>query len=91
MRISYKKKAQQSRMKRPVKQPLKAVITSAYELSSGELEELKTLFPEMKRIEVQNLVDPTIKAGVIVRIGTKQVDLSLERGLNTLQQYLYES
>jgi F0F1-type ATP synthase delta subunit len=71
--------------------PIKAIITSPYQLNEGEISELKSKFPVMGNYEVENIVKPTIHAGIIINVGTKRIDLSLERGLQNLKQFIYEN
>ena len=71
--------------------PIKAVITSAYQLDETEIADLKTRFPVMGAYEVENIVNSDIHAGVIINVGTKRIDLSLERGLQNLKQFIYEN
>ena len=77
--------------KKKVVRPIKAVITSAYPLNDNEISELRTKFPVMGTYEAENLVNPAIHAGVIINVGTKRIDLSLERGLQNLKQFIYEN
>ena len=86
MRTKYGKKKKVRVMK-----PIKAVITSAYQLNDTEITELKNKFPVMGSYEVENIINPAIHAGVIINVGTKRIDLSLERGLQNLKQFIYEN
>jgi F0F1-type ATP synthase delta subunit len=74
-----------------VVKPIKAVITSAYKLTDEELDQLRSKFPVMGNYEVENVINPDIHAGVIINVGTKRIDLSLERGLQNLKQFIYEN
>ncbi|MEO6508651.1 MAG: F0F1 ATP synthase subunit delta [Patescibacteria group bacterium] len=71
--------------------PIKAVITSAYQLNEAEISDLRVKFPMMGAYEVENVVNPDIYAGLIINVGTKRIDLSLERGLQNLKQFIYEN
>lgn len=83
MRIKDKKK-------KKIIKPIKAVVTSAYSLNESELAELRSQFPVMGTYEAENVVNPDIHAGLIINVGTKRIDLSLERGLQNLKQFIYE-
>jgi F0F1-type ATP synthase delta subunit len=80
----------QKNKKRKIIKPIKAVITSPYQLNETEISELRTQFPVMGTYEVENVVNPNIHAGLIINVGTKRIDLSLERGLQNLKQFIYE-
>ncbi len=71
--------------------PVKAVITSAYKLESSEIDALKKQFSIIGEYEVENIINPEIYAGVIINVGTKRIDLSLESGLQNLKQFIYEN
>jgi F-type H+-transporting ATPase subunit delta len=83
--------ALKNKKKKKIIRPTVAEITSAYQMSSEELEKLRSMFPVMGRYEVKNIVDPAIHAGIIITVGTKRIDLSLERGLQNLKQFIYEN
>jgi F0F1-type ATP synthase delta subunit len=76
--------------KKKMVKPIKAVITSAYALNEGEIAALRTQFPIMGSYEAENIINPDIHAGLIINVGTKRIDLSLERGLQNLKQFIYE-
>lgn len=74
-----------------VVKPIKAVITSAYQLKDEEIAALRSQFPVMGSYDAENIVNPSIHAGLIINVGTKRIDLSLERGLQNLKQFIYEN
>ncbi|AGH48710.1 MULTISPECIES: F0F1 ATP synthase subunit delta [Sphingomonadales] len=63
-----------------------AEVTSAHPLSDAQVEELKaTLKAQIGRDVAVNLhVDPAILGGLIVKVGSRQVDGSIRTKLNTL-------
>lgn len=69
----------------------KATVMSPYQLSEEELSTIKKLFPELKNGEVVNVVDPKILSGLIIKIGTKLIDLTLNGALQNLKKQIYES
>jgi F0F1-type ATP synthase delta subunit len=77
--------------KKKVVKPIKAIITSAYQLKDEEIAALRSQFPVMGSYDAENIVNPSIHAGLIINVGTKRIDLSLERGLQNLKQFIYEN
>ncbi len=69
----------------------KATVMSSYRLSEEELSSIKKLFPELKNGEVINVVDSKILSGLIIKIGTKLIDLTLNGALQNLKKQIYES
>lgn len=88
---SMKTKTYGKNKKKKIVKPIKAVITSAYQLNEAEISDLRNKFPVMGTYEAENIVNPDIHAGIIINVGTKRIDLSLERGLQNLKQYIYEN
>lgn len=68
----------------------KAIIESAYKLNENEISELIKKFPLMVNKEIENKIDTSLFAGVIINVGTKRLDLSLNGGLQNLKNYIYE-
>jgi len=71
--------------------PDKVTIMSAYELSEDELTSVRKMFPALKEAEIVNLVDKNIFSGLIIKIGTRIVDLTLNGALQNLKKQIYES
>jgi F0F1-type ATP synthase delta subunit len=69
----------------------KVFIRSTYSLNQNEIENLRQMFPIMQNKEIENIVDPALYAGVVITVGTKQIDLSLSGGLQNLKHFMYES
>jgi F-type H+-transporting ATPase subunit delta len=67
-------------------------VVSAYSLDKIEKEELKTLLfcALSKNIILNLLIDPTILGGLIVRVGSHQIDASLRTQLSLLKFALKE-
>lgn len=63
-----------------------AEVTSAHPLSAAQLTELsaKLKAREGKEVKLTANVDPAILGGLVVRIGSKQIDSSIRTRLNTL-------
>lgn len=66
-------------------------VITPYKLNEAEEKELKESFPFMKDAIITFSVDPSIMAGVIIKYGTKMIDLSLKSELTNLTHRLYES
>ena len=71
----------------------KAFVTVAapYELKHEELEMLKKKISMLNDAHITVEVDPTILAGVIVKYGSRMIDLSLRSELQKLAHTLYET
>lgn len=65
---------------------ISADVTSAHPLSAAQVTDLKaTLKSRLGRDAVVNLhVDPAILGGLVVRVGSRQIDSSIRTRLNTL-------
>jgi F-type H+-transporting ATPase subunit delta len=63
-------------------------VTSAHPLSAAQLKALtaKLQAREGKDVKVKANVDPEILGGLVVRIGSQQIDSSIRTRLNTLAQ-----
>lgn len=71
----------------------KLVVFSAYALSSSEKEILLTILKKLgkKSYEVEYQIVKSILAGVVLKIGSTLIDLSLLGQLENLKQELYEN
>jgi len=65
-----------------------AEVTSAHPLSADQLKalEAKLKAREGKDVKLKTKVDPEILGGLVVRIGSQQIDSSIRTRLNTLAQ-----
>jgi F-type H+-transporting ATPase subunit delta len=65
-----------------------ADVTSAHPLSAGQLKtlEAKLKAREGKDIKIKTNVDPDLLGGLVVRVGSQQIDSSIRTRLNTLAQ-----
>lgn len=71
---------------------VEAEVVSAYELDDGQRDELKKALGSYagKNVTMRERVDPAILGGLIVKIGSRQIDTSLRTKLNSLKLALKE-
>ncbi len=71
---------------------LKATVTSAVVLEARQLEEIKMQLENntKSQIELDTIVDESIIAGLIIRVGDKVVDASIKGKMQTLKKQLAE-
>lgn len=69
-----------------------AEVTSAHPLSAAQQEELKATLKGVtgKDVAIAATVDPTLLGGLVVKIGSRQIDTSLKTKLNSLKLALKE-
>jgi F-type H+-transporting ATPase subunit delta len=69
-----------------------AEVTSAHELTAQQMRELEGSLKEVagKDVAVNLTVDPAILGGLVVKIGSRQIDTSLRTKLNSLKLALKE-
>ncbi|PZM09562.1 F0F1 ATP synthase subunit delta [Rhizobium tubonense] len=69
-----------------------AEVTSAHALTQAQEDELKVALKSVtgKEVTVAVTVDPTILGGLIVKVGSRQIDTSLRTKLSTLKLALKE-
>lgn len=69
-----------------------AEVTSAHELSDTQQQELKAALKSVtgRDVAMRVTVDPAILGGLIVKIGSRQIDTSLRTKLSTLKLALKE-
>jgi F-type H+-transporting ATPase subunit delta len=69
-----------------------AEVTSAHELTAEQTRELKASLKDVagKDVAIKLTVDPAILGGLIVKIGSRQIDTSLRTKLNSLKLALKE-
>lgn len=67
-----------------------AEVTSAHPLSDGQLAQLgeKLKAREGKDVKIRASVDPDILGGLVVKIGSRQIDSSIRTRLNSLSQIM---
>lgn len=67
-----------------------ADVTSAHPLDDGQIAQLaeKLAQSEGRTIKIRTSVDPEILGGLIVKIGSRQIDSSIRTRLNSLAQVL---
>jgi F-type H+-transporting ATPase subunit delta len=69
-----------------------AEVTTAHPLSSAQQEELKAALKSVtsKDVAISATVDPSLLGGLVVKIGSRQIDTSLRTKLNSLKLALKE-
>lgn len=67
---------------------LKTVIVSAYKLAEEEIKSIEQKFPFIKGTTIENKIDESILAGIIIRSGSKIVDISLLSKLRNLKKLI---
>jgi F-type H+-transporting ATPase subunit delta len=69
-----------------------AEVTSAHELDAAQLAELKATLKEVagKDVAIAVTVDPSLLGGLVVKMGSRQIDTSLRTKLNSLKLALKE-
>lgn len=69
-----------------------ASVVTAHELTAAQRDELKATLREVagKDVTLDVKVDPSILGGLVVRIGSRQIDTSLKTKLNSLKLALKE-
>ena len=63
------------------------VVVSAYKLDQDEIALIHEKIPQLKEAHIQNEVDPSVIAGIVINFGSKTIDLSLRRELHQLHKY----
>ncbi len=71
---------------------ISADVTSAHALTAAQETELKATLKSVtgKDVTVNVTVDPSILGGLIVKVGSRQIDTSLRTKLSTLKLALKE-
>lgn len=71
---------------------VRAVVTSAHEVPEAEMQEIyesvQMMVPEGTQLNVETVVDPKILGGLIVEVGDKMVDLSIESQIKKMEGVL---
>jgi len=68
----------------------KVFITSAYKLDTAEIDRILAVFPQIRDKEYENIVDKNLLGGIIIRFGSKVIDLSIEETLDSFLKHIYE-
>ncbi|MFH1827511.1 MAG: F0F1 ATP synthase subunit delta [bacterium] len=68
----------------------KAFITSAYKLSSDEIQDIKAKFPSIKKRKISFNVNEDIIGGFIIKEGSKITDYSIKTKLEKIKKNIYE-
>ncbi len=66
-------------------------VISSYVLKEEEKKLLQSKLTSFDWSMVKYVVDPKVIAGVIIKVGSKVIDLSLNASLQSLQHTIYES
>jgi hypothetical protein len=68
-------------------EPVKATVKTAQPLTQEMMDLLAARLQGFSRrpVEVVNVVDPTVVAGMVVQLGSRLVDMSLQGQLNELE------
>ena len=74
------------------KNEITAEVVSAQSLSKGQVEKLgKTLKNNLgKDIKINATVDPTLIGGMVVKVGSRMIDMTIRAKLNSLQNTMKE-
>lgn len=69
------------------KEPVKATVKTAQPLTQEMMDLLTARLQKFTRqpLQVVNVVDPTVVAGMVVQVGSRLIDLSLQAQLNELE------
>lgn len=76
-------------LERQNKSQNKVIILSSYKLGNDDLELLKKNMNFLVKSEIINVVDQSLLAGVVIKFGTKIIDLSLRAELQNLEHIIY--
>ncbi len=68
----------------------KVTVYSTYPLSKAEMKLLETKLPVLKESDMTNEIDREILGGLIIKFGSKMIDLSIRRQLLNLKKVMYE-
>lgn len=72
------------------KEKERVTLISAYPLNNKELSPLYEYIPRLKNSQINFAIDKNILAGVVIKIGSKVVNLTLNERLNKLKHQMYE-
>lgn len=77
-------------LKKEQEEENKVVITSSYKMNDKELKHICNHFSELKDKKIEQIVDESLLAGVVIKHASKIRDLSLKHQLMNLQQRINE-
>jgi len=63
----------------------KIIVISTYKFEQTELIQLSNLFPHFTNKEIVNVIDKNIIGGMVIKIGSKIIDLSILSELNKIK------
>lgn len=69
----------------------KVTVYSSVQLSGEEKQLLKLKLPTISFQNAQYLIDESLLAGIMVKIGSKVIDLSIRGTLSNLKHIVYET
>ena len=69
----------------------RVTLVSPFALSQTDSAAVIQRFTPLTGVHVENQIDPSLLAGIVIKFGTKMIDLSLKTELLNLKQRIYES
>lgn len=72
-------------------QKKKVQLSSAYKLSSEDLQLLKSHLPFLKEAQIEESTNHELLAGIIITFGSKMIDLSLKGQLREVTNILHST
>jgi F-type H+-transporting ATPase subunit delta len=63
-------------------------VVSSYKLNDEEIDGLRKNISILEKAEITNSIDPSLLAGVIIKFGSKMIDLSIRGELQKLKTKL---
>lgn len=73
------------------KRQQEVTIIAPYTLSPEDLQEIIEQYPQLESKKLTTVVDANIIAGIIIKIGTRVLDLSLANKIRNLQHLVNEA
>lgn len=72
------------------KEKEKVTLVSGHDLGKNDLESLFKIIPSLRNSQLAIVIDKNIFAGVIIKVGSKVIDLSLSGRLKNLKNAIHE-
>jgi len=69
----------------------RVTIVAPYQLGEQEISMLKEKIPLLKHADITIEIDTSLLAGVIIKYGSRMIDISIRSELQKLQHTLYET